>query len=54
VRAALQAARRHVPGRPFAARTRPTDAPAIRLAQAVGLTRAPPVDRGGLVTFVGD
>ena len=53
VRAALHAARGHVPGRCFAARTRPTNEPAIRLAQAVGLIRAPELDRGGFVTFVG-
>jgi RimJ/RimL family protein N-acetyltransferase len=53
VRAALQAARRQVPGRPFAARTRPSNEAAIRLAAAVGLRRAPELDRGGFVTFVG-
>jgi RimJ/RimL family protein N-acetyltransferase len=53
VRAGLEAAREHVPGRCFAARTRPTNEPAIRLAQAVGLIRAPDLDGGGFVTFVG-
>jgi ribosomal-protein-alanine N-acetyltransferase len=54
VRAGLQAARARVPGRRFAARTRPTNEPAIRLAEAVGLTRAPELDAGGFVTFAGD
>jgi RimJ/RimL family protein N-acetyltransferase len=54
VRAALQAARERVPGRRFAARTRPTNEPAIRLAEAVGLARAPELDSGGFLTFAGD
>lgn len=53
VRAGLEAARVHVPGRRFAARTRPTNEAAIRLAEAVGLTRAPELDVGGFVTFAG-
>ena len=53
VRAGLEAARVHVPGRRFAARTRPTNEAAIRLAEAVGLTRAPELDAGGFVTFAG-
>lgn len=54
VRAALAAARDHVPGRPFVVRTRPTNEPAIHLARAVGLIRSPPLDANGFVTFAGD
>ena len=54
VRAALQAAREHVPGRRFAVRTRPTNEAAIRLAEAIGLTRAPQLDSNGFLTFTGD
>jgi ribosomal-protein-alanine N-acetyltransferase len=54
VRAALTAARGHLPGRPFVVRTRPTNEPAIRLARAVGLTRSPLLDADGFVTFAGD
>jgi RimJ/RimL family protein N-acetyltransferase len=54
LRAALQAAREHVPGRRFVARTRPTNEAAIRLAEAVGLTRAPELDSKGFITFAGD
>ena len=53
VRAALRAAREHAPGRRFAARTRPSNEAAIRLAQAVGLTRAPELDGDGFVTLAG-
>ena len=53
VRAALAAARDHVPGRPFVVRTRPTNEAAMQLAQAVGLTRAPRLDSNGFVTFAG-
>jgi RimJ/RimL family protein N-acetyltransferase len=52
--AALRAAREQVPGRRFAVRTRPTNEAAIRLAEAVALTRAPELDSNGFVTFVGD
>jgi ribosomal-protein-alanine N-acetyltransferase len=54
VRAAMAAARGHLPGRPFVVRTRPTNEPAIKLAQAVGLTRSPQLDAGGFVTFTGE
>lgn len=54
VRAALAAARGHLPGRPFVVRTRPTNEPAIQLARAVGLTRSPPLDANGFVTLAGD
>jgi [ribosomal protein S5]-alanine N-acetyltransferase len=54
VRAALTAARGHLPGRRFVVRTRPTNEPAIQLAQAVGLTRSPRFDADGFVTFTGD
>jgi [ribosomal protein S5]-alanine N-acetyltransferase len=54
VRAALAAARDHVPRRPFVVRTRPTNEAAMQLAQAVGLTRAPRLDSNGFVTFAGD
>jgi RimJ/RimL family protein N-acetyltransferase len=54
VRAALAAARDHLPGRPFVVRTRPTNEPAIQLAQAVGLTCSPQLDADGFVTFIGD
>lgn len=53
VRAALAAARGHVPGRPFVVRTRPTNDAAIQLALAIGLTRSPRLDSHGFVTFVG-
>jgi [ribosomal protein S5]-alanine N-acetyltransferase len=53
VRAALAAARDHVPGRRFVVRTRPTNEAAIQLAQAVGLTRSPRLDSNGFVTFAG-
>jgi [ribosomal protein S5]-alanine N-acetyltransferase len=53
VRAALAVAREHVPGRRFVVRTRPTNEAAIALAQAIGLTRSPPFDHDGFVTFVG-
>jgi RimJ/RimL family protein N-acetyltransferase len=53
VRAALGAAREHVPGRPFVVRTRATNEAAMQLAQAVGLTRSPQLDRDGFVTFAG-
>jgi ribosomal-protein-alanine N-acetyltransferase len=54
VRAALAAARGHLPGRRFVVRTRPTNKPAMQLAQAVGLTRSPQLDGNGFVTFAGD
>jgi len=54
LRAALQAAREHVPGRRFAVRTRPTNEDAIRLALAVGMTRAPEMDSRGFITLTGD
>jgi RimJ/RimL family protein N-acetyltransferase len=54
VRAAMAAARGHLPGRPFVVRTRPTNEAAIRLAQAVGLSRSPQLDGDGFVTFAGD
>ena len=50
----MAAARGHLPGRPFVVRTRPTNGPAIKLAQAVGLTRSPQLDAGGFVTFTGE
>jgi [ribosomal protein S5]-alanine N-acetyltransferase len=53
VRAVLQAAREQVPGRHFAARTRPGNQAAIRLAEAVGLTRARELDSDGFVTYAG-
>ena len=53
LRAALAAARDHVPGRRFVVRTRPTNDAAVRLAQAVGMTRAPGLDSNGFVTFAG-
>jgi ribosomal-protein-alanine N-acetyltransferase len=53
VRAALTAARGHLPGRAFVVRTRPTNEPAIQLAQAVGLTRSPQLDADGFLTFAG-
>jgi ribosomal-protein-alanine N-acetyltransferase len=53
VRAALAAARDHLPGRRFVVRTRPTNDAAMRLAQAVGMTRAPGLDSNGFVTFAG-
>jgi ribosomal-protein-alanine N-acetyltransferase len=54
VRAALAAARGHLPGRPFVVRTRPANEAAMALAQAVGLARSPELDRDGFVTFAGD
>ena len=54
LRAALAAARDHLPGRPFVVRTRPTNDAAMQLAQAVGLTRSPQLDADGFVTFAGD
>jgi RimJ/RimL family protein N-acetyltransferase len=53
VRAAVPVARVHVPGRRFVARTRPGNEAAIRLALAVGLSRAPELDSGGFVTYAG-
>jgi [ribosomal protein S5]-alanine N-acetyltransferase len=53
VRAALAAARGHLPGRRFVVRTRPSNEAAITLAQAVGLTRSPQLDADGFVTFTG-
>jgi [ribosomal protein S5]-alanine N-acetyltransferase len=53
VRAALAAARDHMPGRPFVVRTRPTNEAAMQLAGAVGLTRNPQLDSNGFVTFAG-
>jgi ribosomal-protein-alanine N-acetyltransferase len=53
VRAALAAAREHLPGRRFVVRTRPSNDPAIQLAQAVGLARSPQLDGNGFVTFSG-
>lgn len=50
-RAALQAAAEHSPQRPVIARTRPTNAAAIRLAIAIGLVRTPPLDVGGLIAY---
>jgi RimJ/RimL family protein N-acetyltransferase len=54
VRAALAAARDHLPGRRFVVRTRPTNGAAMQLAQAVGLTRSPELDEDGFVTFAGN
>jgi RimJ/RimL family protein N-acetyltransferase len=53
VRAGLAAARAYRPGCRFVVRTRPTNEAAIKLAQAVGLTRSPPLDADGFVTFAG-
>lgn len=53
VRAALAAARDQLPGRPFVVRTRPANDAAIKLAQAVGLSRSPQLDADGFVIFSG-
>ncbi len=52
VRAALAAARAHLPERPFVVRTRPGNEPAMQLARAVGLARSAELDSDGFVTFV--
>jgi [ribosomal protein S5]-alanine N-acetyltransferase len=54
LRAALAAARGHLPGRRFVVRTRLGNEAAMQLAQAVGLTRSRQLDGGGFVTFAGD
>jgi [ribosomal protein S5]-alanine N-acetyltransferase len=50
-REAVRAAREHGPQRLVVARTRADNAPAIRLALAIGLTRRPELDADGFVTY---
>jgi [ribosomal protein S5]-alanine N-acetyltransferase len=50
-RQAVAVARAQEPSRPVVARTRPDNAAAARLARAVGLTRRPELDHGGLLAF---
>jgi RimJ/RimL family protein N-acetyltransferase len=51
-RAALAVAQEARPGTPVAARTRPTNARAIRVAEAAGLRRRPDLDRDAMISFV--
>lgn len=50
-RQAVAVARAREPSRPVVARTRPDNTAAGRLARAVGLTRRPDLDHGGLIAF---
>jgi RimJ/RimL family protein N-acetyltransferase len=50
-REAIAAARQHAPDRLLLARTRPTNAPAARLARAVGMRRRPDLDADGFIVF---
>lgn len=50
-REAVAAAREHTPGWPVVVRTRPGNAPATRLARALGMCRAPDLDGDGFIAF---